>query len=86
MKRRPYLSIMNIKSTQFAIGQLVRHRTYPFRGVIVDVDAEYNNSEEWWQSIPEAVRPRKDQPFLPLARRKRNQCLRSLCIGAESVN
>ncbi len=57
---------MNIKSTQFAIGQLVRHRTYPFRGVIVDVDAEYNNSEEWWQSIPEAVRPRKDQPFYHL--------------------
>ncbi len=57
---------MNIKSTQFSIGQVVRHRVYPFRGVIVDVDPEFNNSEEWWMSIPEEVRPRKDQPFYHL--------------------
>ena len=57
---------MNIRKTQFAIGQVVRHRVYPFRGVIVDVDPEFNNSEEWWQSIPEEVRPRKDQPFYHL--------------------
>lgn len=57
---------MNIKSTQFSIGQVVRHRVYPFRGVIVDVDPEFSNSEEWWQSIPEEVRPRKDQPFYHL--------------------
>ena len=54
---------MNIRNTQFAIGQVVRHRIYPFRGVIVDVDPEFSNSEEWWQAIPEEVRPRKDQPF-----------------------
>ena len=57
---------MNIKSTQFSIGQVVRHRVYPFRGVIVDVDAEFNNTEEWWQSIPEEIRPSKDQPFYHL--------------------
>ncbi|MCZ6487095.1 MAG: heat shock protein HspQ [Gammaproteobacteria bacterium] len=57
---------MNIRKTQFSIGQVVRHRVYPFRGVIVDVDPEFNNSEEWWQSIPEEVRPRKDQPFYHL--------------------
>ncbi|MDH5356619.1 MAG: heat shock protein HspQ [Gammaproteobacteria bacterium] len=57
---------MNIQKTQFTIGQVVRHRVYPFRGVIIDVDAEFNNSEEWWQSIPEDVRPRKDQPFYHL--------------------
>jgi len=57
---------MNIRSTQFSIGQVVRHRVYPFRGVIVDVDPEFNNSEEWWQAIPEEVRPRKDQPFYHL--------------------
>ncbi len=57
---------MNIKSTQFSIGQVVRHRVYPFRGVIVDVDPEFSNSEEWWQSIPEDIRPRKDQPFYHL--------------------
>lgn len=57
---------MNIKSTQFSIGQVVRHRIYPFRGVIVDVDPEFNNNEEWWQSIPEEARPDKDQPFYHL--------------------
>ena len=57
---------MNIKSTQFSIGQIVRHRVYPFRGVIVDVDPEFSNTEEWWQSIPEEIRPRKDQPFYHL--------------------
>ena len=57
---------MNVTSTQFAIGQVVRHRLYPFRGVIVDVDPEFSNTEEWWLSIPEDVRPRKDQPFYHL--------------------
>jgi heat shock protein HspQ len=47
---------------KFAIGQVVRHRMFPFRGVIFDVDPTFNNTEEWWRSIPEAIRPRKDQP------------------------
>ena len=57
---------MNIQNTQFSIGQVVRHRVYSFRGVIVDVDPEFSNTEEWWESIPEDVRPRKDQPFYHL--------------------
>ena len=57
---------MSVTSTQFAIGQVVRHRLYEFRGVIVDVDPEFSNAEEWWLAIPEAMRPRKDQPFYHL--------------------
>ena len=57
---------MSVTSTQFSIGQVVRHRVYAFRGVIVDVDPEFNNTEEWWLAIPEEVRPRKDQPFYHL--------------------
>ena len=57
---------MSITNTQFAIGQVVRHRVYEFRGVIVDVDPEFSNTEEWWESIPEEVRPRKNQPFYHL--------------------
>jgi heat shock protein HspQ len=57
---------MNVRKTQFSIGQVVRHRVYPFRGVIVDVDPEFGNTEDYWQSIPEEVRPRKDQPFYHL--------------------
>ena len=45
---------------------MVRHRIYPFRGVIFDVDPEFANTEEWYESIPEDVRPRRDQPFYHL--------------------
>jgi heat shock protein HspQ len=45
---------------------VVKHRVYPFRGVIFDVDPVFNNTEEWWLSIPEEIRPRKDQPFYHL--------------------
>ena len=54
------------ETARFGIGEIVRHRLYPFRGVVFDVDPEFNNSEEWYQSIPEDVRPRKDQPFYHL--------------------
>lgn len=51
---------------KFTIGQVVKHRVFPFRGVIFDVDPTFNNTEEWWQAIPEQIRPRKDQPFYHL--------------------
>lgn len=54
------------RQAKFQIGQIVRHRFYPFRGVIFDVDPTFNNTEEWWESIPEDVRPRKDQPYYHL--------------------
>ena len=57
---------MPILIAKFAIGHIVKHRIHPFRGVIFDVDPEYANTDEWWQSIPEEVRPRKDQPFYHL--------------------
>jgi heat shock protein HspQ len=55
-----------MREAKFQIGQLVRHRVFPFRGVIFDVDPTFNNTEEWWQSIPEDVRPAKDQPYYHL--------------------
>jgi heat shock protein HspQ len=54
------------RTARFEIGQIVRHRIHPFRGVIFDVDPTFNHSEEWWLSIPEAMRPRKDQPYYHL--------------------
>ncbi len=56
----------SMKAAKFAIGQVVRHRHFPFRGVIFDIDPEFNNSEEWYEAIPAEVRPRKDQPFYHL--------------------
>ena len=54
------------RDARYKIGQVVKHKIHPFRGVIFDVDPEFANTEEWWLSIPEEVRPRKDQPFYHL--------------------
>ncbi len=51
---------------KYRIGQIVRHRYFPFRGVIYDVDPVFTNTEEWWLAIPEEIRPHKDQPFYHL--------------------
>ena len=55
-----------IGHARFSVGQVVRHRLYPFRGVIFDIDPVFNNTEEWWQAIPAEIRPHKDQPFYHL--------------------
>ena len=55
-----------IAHARFAIGEVVRHRMFDFRGVIFDVDPVFANSEEWYEAIPENVRPAKDQPFYHL--------------------
>lgn len=55
-----------VSTARFAIGEVVRHRLFEFRGVIFDVDPVFANSQEWYDSIPEDVRPRKDQPFYHL--------------------
>ena len=54
------------RNAVYRIGQVVRHRVFPFRGLIFDVDPEFANTEEWYQSIPPQVRPSKDQPFYHL--------------------
>jgi heat shock protein HspQ len=55
-----------IRIAKYKIGQVVKHRLYPFRGVVFDIDPVFDNTEEWWESIPAEVRPRKDQPFYHL--------------------
>ena len=55
-----------VRNARFQIGQVVRHRVYPFRGVIFDVDPTFSNTEEWYESIPQDVRPAKDQPYYHL--------------------
>ncbi len=56
----------NSRTAKYAIGSVVKHRVYPFRGVVFDIDPVFNNTEEWWNSIPEEVRPSRDQPFYHL--------------------
>jgi len=57
---------MKMRNAKFGIGDVVRHKALPFRGVVFDVDPEFANSEEWWNAIPAEVRPNKDQPFYHL--------------------
>jgi heat shock protein HspQ len=55
-----------VAHARFSIGDVVRHRLFEFRGVVFDVDPVFANSDEWYEAIPEHVRPRKDQPFYHL--------------------
>ena len=55
-----------MRLAKFSLGQVVRHRIHPFRGVIFDVDPVFSNTEEWWLAIPAEMRPSKDQPFYHL--------------------
>lgn len=57
---------MAVRQAKFSIGEVVRHRLYPFRGVVFDIDPVFANTEEWWESIPKDIRPRRDQPFYHL--------------------
>ena len=51
---------------KYHLGQVVRHRKHPFRGVVFDVDAMFSNTDAWYNAIPEDSRPKKDQPFYHL--------------------
>ena len=55
-----------MRTARFQVGDVVKHRFYPFRGLVFDIDPEFANTEEWWQAIPEDIRPIKDQPYYHL--------------------
>lgn len=57
---------MEIRSAKYRVGQVVKHRIFPFRGVIYDIDPIFSHKEEWWEAIPPEIRPLKDQPFYHL--------------------
>jgi heat shock protein HspQ len=61
-----FTAMTTIRNAKFQLGQVVRHRLFPFRGVIFDVDPTFSNTEEWYAAIPEEVRPARDQPFYHL--------------------
>jgi heat shock protein HspQ len=58
--------MMQPTQAKYHLGQIVRHRKHPFRGVVFDVDARFNNTDEWYAAIPEDSRPSKNQPFYHL--------------------
>ena len=58
--------MQKLVEAKFSIGNIVKHKFLNFRGVIFDLDPEFNNTEEWYQAIPEQIRPKKEQPFYHL--------------------
>lgn len=54
------------RTAKFGVGSVVRHKLYPFRGVVFDIDPVFDNTEEWWLSIPPELRPKKNQPYYHL--------------------
>ena len=70
MERRGSPKAPPIAHARFSIGEVVRHRMFDFRGVIFDIDPVFANSEEWYQAIPEDIRPRQGPALLPSARRE----------------
>ena len=66
LDRTAALNAPPVATARFTIGEVVRHRLFDFRGVIFDVDPVFANSEEWYQAIPEEIRPAKDQPYYHL--------------------
>ena len=63
---------MFTKFAKYHLGQVVRHKKHPFRGVVFDVDPEFNNSDEWYENLPEDGRPSKEQPFYHLLAENEN--------------
>lgn len=55
-----------MRVAKYKLGQIVKHRLFAFRGVVFDIDPEFNNTDEWYESIPAEIRPNKDQPFYHL--------------------
>ena len=68
-----------MRNAKFKIGQVVKHRVYPFRGVIFDIDPVFNNTEEWWQAIPAEIRPARTSLFIISLRRTRRPSTSLTC-------
>ncbi|HEX2842792.1 heat shock protein HspQ [Hyphomicrobium sp.] len=65
-RRKPSTPASSVRKAKYALGQVVRHRVYAFRGVVFDIDPVFNNTEDWWLAIPAEIRPVKDQPYYHL--------------------
>ena len=60
------IEVPRASRARFAIGDIVRHKLYDFRGVVFDIDPVFANSEEWYESIPKEARPPREQPYYHL--------------------
>ncbi len=51
-----------MKTARFHVGQVIHHKLFGYRGVIYDVDPEFQGTEAWYQQVARS-RPPKDRPW-----------------------
>ena len=54
--------MMTAFKAKFSPGQIIHHRRFDYRGVIVDVDPVYQGSEQWYEQMARS-HPPKDEPW-----------------------
>lgn len=54
--------VIDFKRAEFNVGDLVHHKRFDYRGVIVDVDPVFQSTEEWYEAVAKS-RPPKDKPW-----------------------
>lgn len=47
---------------KYCIGQLIQHKLFDYRGIILGVDLEFNSTDEWYEAVAKS-RPPKDEPW-----------------------
>jgi heat shock protein HspQ len=53
---------MHEREALFGVGEVIRHRRFGYRGVIVDIDASFRGSDEWYEAVAKS-RPPRDAPW-----------------------
>ena len=53
---------MSDKTAKFQVGELIHHKRFDYRGVVVDVDASFSGTEEWYNTMARS-NPPKDEPW-----------------------
>ena len=55
-------TVTSIVTVKFLVGELVHHRLFDYRGVIVDVDQNFRGTEDWYETVAKS-RPPKNKPW-----------------------
>ena len=55
-------AISHIAEAQYSVGQVIHHKLFDYRGVIVDVDPVFSGSDDWYERVAKS-RPPKDKPW-----------------------
>ena len=55
-------TVTRISRAKFSVGEVIHHQLFDYRGVVVDVDATFQSTEEWYQAVARS-RPPKHEPW-----------------------